>query len=95
MSQTTVRIPAPLRPLVGGQAEVTLGGATVGEVLIELGASHNGFLDRILDGDGRLRSFVNLYLDDRNVRVLGGLDTPIHNGATLHIVPAVAGGLER
>ena len=92
MSETKVRIPAPLRPLVGGVSEVTISGQTVGEVLIELGASHAGFLDRILDGDGQVRAFVNLYLDDRNVRALEGLDTPVHDGATLHIVPVVAGG---
>ena len=95
MSQATVRIPAPLRPLVGGNAEVTLDGSTVGEVLTKLGASHDGFLDRILDDEGRVRSFVNLFLDDRNIRALGGLDTPVHEGAILHIVPAVAGGQDR
>ena len=95
MSQTTVRIPAPLRPLVGGQAEVSIDGHTVGEVLLELGAGHPGFLDRILDGDGKPRAFVNLYLDDRNVRTLEGLETPVGEGATLHIVPAVAGGAGR
>ncbi len=92
MSQATVRIPAPLRPLVGGVSEVTVPGATVEEVLQHLGANHDGLLDRILAPGGELRAFVNLYLDDTNVRSLDGLKTPVGDGATIHIVPAVAGG---
>lgn len=92
MSQATVRIPAPLRPLAGGASEVAVEGATVGQALADLGARHQGFLDRILDPKGDLRAFVNLYLDDQNVRSLDGLDSSLHDGAILHIVPAVAGG---
>lgn len=93
MSQVNVRIPAPLRPMVGGAAEVATEGETVGEALQNLGASHPGLLDRILDQDGEIRAFVNLYLDDRNVKSLDGLGSAVSNGATLHIVPAVAGGV--
>jgi molybdopterin converting factor small subunit len=80
---------------VGGHSEISIAGQTVGEVLLELGSEHPGFLDRILDGDGKPRAFVNLYLGDQNVRTLGGLDTPVGEGKTLHIVPAVAGGAGR
>lgn len=92
MSQVNVRIPAPLRPMVGGAAEVVVDGDTVGEVLQALGSDHSGLLDRILDPTGQPRAFVNLYLDDKNVRTLDGLASRVTDGATLHIVPAVAGG---
>ena len=92
MSQATVRIPTPLRPLTGGSDEVAAAGHTVGEVLSELGGRHNGFLDRILDHQGQLRSFVNVYLGEANVRSLNGLDSEVADGAVIHIVPAVAGG---
>ncbi|MEM7585489.1 MAG: MoaD/ThiS family protein [Acidobacteriota bacterium] len=95
MSQATVRIPTPLRPLTGGSDEVAATGQTVGEVLSELGSRHSGFLDRILDGQGKLRSFVNVYLGDANVRALEGLDSEVADGAVIHIVPAVAGGRGR
>ena len=92
MSQVNVRIPAPLRPMVGGAAEVAAEGETVGEALQALGSAHPGLLDRILDANGQPRAFVNLYLDDKNVRSLDGLGSAVTDGATLHIVPAVAGG---
>jgi molybdopterin converting factor small subunit len=92
MSRATVRIPTPLRPLTGGQDEVPAAGATVGEVLRDLGTRHEGLLARILDGEGELRSFVNVYLGDANVRTLEGLRSAVGEGSVLHIVPAVAGG---
>ena len=92
MSQAIVRIPAPLRPMAGGSSEVPVEGATIREALADLGRQHQGLTERILDASGQLRAFVNLYLDDRNIRSLGGLDIALPPGATLHIVPAVAGG---
>ena len=92
MSQTTIRIPAPLRSLTGGASEVAVEAATVGEALQALGAQHDGLTERILDGSGELRAFVNLYLGDSNVRSLDGLSTAIEGDTVLHIVPAVAGG---
>lgn len=92
MSQATVRIPAPLRPLVGGLSEVTAPGETVEDVLVRLGADHAGFLDRVLGPGGELRAFVNIYIDDRNVRSIDGLRSKVSDGDTIHIVPAVAGG---
>lgn len=92
MNQATVRIPTPLRPLVGGSDEVSASGRTVGQVLQDVGARHAGLLERILDGDGQLRNFVNIYLDDANVRSLDGLDSEVADGTVIHIVPAVAGG---
>jgi molybdopterin/thiamine biosynthesis adenylyltransferase/rhodanese-related sulfurtransferase/molybdopterin converting factor small subunit len=92
MSQASIRIPAPLRSLTGGAAELTAAGGTVGEVLRSLGESHVGLAEKILDGDGQIRAFVNVYLGDANVRSLDGLDSAIADGAVIHIVPAVAGG---
>ena len=92
MSQATIRIPAPLRPLAGGASEVKVLGETVGDALEALGKEHDGFLERILDGNGQLRAFVNIYLGENNIRSLDGLDSPVAEGATIHIVPAVAGG---
>ena len=71
---------------------MSAGGQTVGEVLHAVGAAHEGLLERILDGTGELRSFVNVYLGDANVRSLEGLESRVSNGAVIHIVPAVAGG---
>ncbi len=88
----TVRIPTQLRTLTGGTGEVTLEGSTVGEVLKALDTSHPGMADRLFDESGSLRRFVNVFLDDEDVRFLDALDTPVSNGQTLSIVPAVAGG---
>ena len=88
----TVRIPAQLRTLTGGEGEVSVSGSTVAEVLKDLDSSHPGFSDRLFDDTGALRRFVNIFLTDEDVRFLQGLDTPVTEGQTLSIVPAVAGG---
>lgn len=87
-----VRIPTTLRPLSGGQAEVKVEGGTLREVLAGLDATHPGFQARLLDDDGQLRKFVNLFVADDDVRYLQGLDTPVPEGETVSIIPAVAGG---
>lgn len=92
MSQATVRVPAPLRSFTGGADEVNVNGQTVAEALQHLAAQHSGLTERILDREGQLRNFVNLYLNDQNVRTLDGLDSTVESGAVIHIVPAVAGG---
>jgi molybdopterin synthase sulfur carrier subunit len=88
----TVRIPTTLRPISGGAPTVTVDGATLGDVLGNLEAVHPGFRDRIFDADGNLRRFVNLFVADDDVRFLQGLDTPVPDGETVSIIPAVAGG---
>jgi sulfur-carrier protein len=87
-----VRIPAQLRTLTGGAGEVAIDGSSVGEVLKGLDATHPGFGERIFDDEGGLRRFVNVFLDEEDVRFLDGLATPVTSGQTLSIVPAVAGG---
>jgi len=87
-----VRVPTTLRTLTGGKSEVEVDGATVGDVIKALDAAHPGFSDRLLDDDGKLRRFVNVFLADDDVRFLEGLDTKVPEGETVSIVPAVAGG---
>ena len=87
-----VRIPTQLRTLTGGAGEVSVEGSTVGEALKALDAAHEGFADRLFDDSGELRRFVNVFLADEDVRFLEGLSTPVSDGQTLSIVPAVAGG---
>ncbi|MEO3750717.1 MoaD/ThiS family protein [Streptomyces sp. B6B3] len=88
----TVRIPTILRSYTGGQAEVTAAGGTVGEVLADLEKQHQGIGARVLDDQGRLRRFVNVYVNDDDVRFEQGLDTPTPDGVGVSIIPAVAGG---
>jgi molybdopterin converting factor small subunit len=88
----SVRVPTQLRTLTNGAGEVTVEGSSVGEVLKALDASFPGFAGRLFDDAGKLRRFVNVFLADEDVRFLQGLDTPVPDGQTLSIVPAVAGG---
>ena len=87
-----IRIPTTLRPLTAGQPEVEVEADTVGEAIAALDAAHPGFTSRILDESGALRRFVNVFVSDDDVRFLDGLDTAVPEGATIAIVPAVAGG---
>jgi molybdopterin synthase sulfur carrier subunit len=88
----SVRIPTQLRTLTGGAGSVQAEGATVGDVLKALDADHPGLGERLFDEGGELRRFVNVFLADEDVRFLEGLATPVAEGQTLSIVPAVAGG---
>ena len=87
----TIRIPPVLRPSVGGDREVSADGANVGEVLRSLAGAHPETQDQLFGSDGDLNRYVNVYLNDEDVRVLGGLDTPVGEGDTLVILPAMAG----
>ena len=88
----TLRIPTQLRTLTGGVGEVTVDGSTVGEALKALDAAHPGFGERLFDGDGKLRRFVNVFVADEDIRFLDGLSTPVEDSTTISIIPAVAGG---
>jgi molybdopterin synthase sulfur carrier subunit len=88
----SVRIPTILRSYTGGSAEVTAGHGTLREVISDLDASYPGIAGRILDDGGRLRRFVNVYVDEEDVRFAAGLDTPVPAGAQVSVIPAVAGG---
>lgn len=88
----TVRIPTTMRPLTGGEKQVPVESGTLSNVIDALEAAHPGMGDRLLDGDGSLRKFVNVFVDDDDVRYLEGLDTKVGDGLTVSIIPAVAGG---
>jgi sulfur-carrier protein len=87
----TVKIPTPLRPTVGGQSEVKLEGSTVGEVLNNLEGQHKGFAERVLDGQS-VKRFINVYVNEDNIRDQKELDTPVKSGDTISILPSIAGG---
>jgi sulfur-carrier protein len=88
----TIRIPPVLRPSVGGEREVSADGSNVGEVLRALAGAHPETQEQLFGSDGDLNRYVNVYLNDEDVRVLGGLDTPVGERDTLVILPAMAGG---
>jgi sulfur-carrier protein len=89
-----IRIPTPLRNLTGNEAEVTVNAATVGEALNQLESAHTGIKSRICDEQGNVRRFVNVFVNDEDIRFLNNLDTPLKDGDSLSIVPAIAGGRE-
>jgi MoaD family protein len=86
-----VRIPTILRSYTGGAKAVEGSGATLDELLDNLDAAHGGLRERLVDGE-KLRRVVNVYLNDEDVRFLGGLETPVKDGDTVTVLPAVAGG---
>jgi molybdopterin converting factor small subunit len=88
----TVRIPPVLRPSVGGEREVAADGATVGDVLNALTGDHPDVKGQLFADDGELNKYVNVYLNDEDVRVLDGLGTSVAESDTLQILPAMAGG---
>jgi sulfur-carrier protein len=91
----TVKIPPVLRPRTGGEAEVSSAGATVGEVLGSLADAHPDAREQLFGEAGELNRYVNVYLNDEDVRVLDGLDTPVGDSDTVVILPAMAGGAAR
>ena len=87
-----VKIPTQLRAATGGAGELEVSGATVGEVLDALFDRHGELRDRLSDGDGGLRRFVNVYVSGEDIRFGDGLDTAVSDGDEVQILPAVAGG---
>ena len=89
-----VRVPTPLRTLTGGQSDVTASGNDVAACISELEMAYPGFANRILDDDGEVRRFVNLFVNGEDIRFLQGTQTSLKAGDELSIVPAMAGGAE-
>jgi len=87
-----VRVPTILRTYTGGAAEVSVEGGTLAEVVAALDAAHPGIAGRVLDDQGKLRRFVNVYVGDEDVRFADGLGTATPDGSTVSVIPAVAGG---
>ena len=87
-----VRIPTPLRPLTRGQGEVEAKARSIAEMIDNLNAAHPGLKDRLCDEKGELRRFVNMYVNEEDIRFLKGKDTVLNDGDEVSIVPAIAGG---
>ena len=87
-----VRLPTVLRAHAGGQSTVAVEGSTIGDVLHTLVATYPGLTGQVLNADGSLHKFVNVYVNDDDVRYLSQLDTPVKDGDQISILPAVAGG---
>lgn len=88
----TIRIPTPLRKFTNDQADVEVEGGTVGELIENLDAQYTGIKDRVMDESGAIRRFVNVYVNEEDIRFLDGRDTPLKDGDQVTIVPAIAGG---
>ena len=88
----TVRVPPVFRTMTSGQSQVSVEGSTVQEVLDSLEAAHPGFTAKLFDEQGKLVRYVNVFVDDDDVRFLDGLGTPVPDGVTVSIMQAVAGG---
>ncbi len=87
-----VKIPTPLRQYAGGNAEVEVGGQTAGDALGNLTSEYPQLQQHLYTGDGKLRSFVNVYKGDEDIRYLDGPDTEVSEGDELSIIPSIAGG---
>jgi molybdopterin synthase sulfur carrier subunit len=90
----TIKVPPVLRPQTDGEAEVSVGGGTVGEVLRALAERYPETRNQLFSPEGELNRYVNIYLNDEDVRVLDGLDTGASDSDTVVILPAMAGGAE-
>ncbi len=88
----TVRIPAPLRRLTDNQTTVTAEGANIADLIENLDSQHPGLTERICDENGNLRRFINIYVNDEDIRFLQGMDTALSDGDEVSILPAIAGG---
>jgi len=87
-----VRIPTPLRKYTSNAAEVTASGGTIRDVIADLDKHHPGLKDRICDENGKIRKFVNIFLNDEDIRFMDSADTAVKDGDEIGIVPAIAGG---
>jgi molybdopterin converting factor small subunit len=92
MVKTTIRIPTPLRAYTNGQNEIAVEGQTVGEALDNLVALHPALRPHLFSSEGRLRAFVNLFLNEENIKDLNGIETPIRPNDRLMLIPSIAGG---
>ena len=90
----SIRIPTPLRTYAEGQTEIALEGGTVGEVMDGLVSRYPTLRPHLFNGEGQLRPFVNLFLNENNVKDLQGLNTPLADGDRLLLIPSIAGGRE-
>lgn len=88
----TVRVPTPLRSFTNGAEEVPIEGNTIQEIVDNMEANHRGIKERICDENGKIRRFLNVYINDEDIRFLQNQNTAVKDGDTISIVPAIAGG---
>jgi len=88
----TVMIPAPLRRFTGGQVRLSVNGGDVGSLIHALDQQYPGIADKVLDNDGNIKRFINVFVNDNEIRTLQGLTTPVKESDRVSIVPAMAGG---
>ncbi len=88
----TVYIPTPLRRLTGGESKIEATGDTVGDLIQQVEQAHPGVADRVLDGDGHVKRFINIFVNDDEIRTKDGLETSVTASDKVSIVPAMAGG---
>ncbi|MEE9201149.1 MAG: MoaD/ThiS family protein [Candidatus Brocadiales bacterium] len=87
-----VRVPTPLRPLTDNAEQVEVNGSSIREIIDDLESKHAGIKGRLCDEKGEIRRFINVYLNDEDIRFLKNQDTPVKDGDKISIVPAIAGG---
>lgn len=87
-----IRVPTPLRKFTGGAESVAADGATVGALVDDMERRHPGIKEKICDDGGKVRRFVNIYVNGDDIRFLSNLDSPVNDGDEVSIVPAIAGG---
>jgi molybdopterin synthase sulfur carrier subunit len=92
MAQVKVRIPTPLQKLTGGKGEVTGEGGTIKDVFAGLESQYPGFKERLYDDSGALRRFINIYVNEEDIRFLNGETTQLKDGDDISVIPAIAGG---
>jgi len=91
----TVRIPTPLRKFTGGKEQVEVRGATISEVIDDLELNFPGMKEKLYDDSGSIRKFLNIYLNDEDIRFMESVNTPVKDGDSISLIPAIAGGLEQ
>ncbi|MGK7344415.1 MAG: MoaD/ThiS family protein [Candidatus Nitrospinota bacterium M3_3B_026] len=92
MAKVKVRIPTPLQKLTGGKGEVECEGVTIREMFAALEKSYPGVKERLYDEEGKLRRFINIYVNEEDIRFLDGEDTSLSEGDDVSVIPAIAGG---
>lgn len=88
----TVNIPTPLRKLTNNQSEVEIDAGTIGQLVDGLEGAYGGIAEKLLDEGGEIRRYVNIFVNEEDIRFLDGKDTPLNDGDNVSIVPAIAGG---
>lgn len=88
----TVRVPTPLRTFTKGAEEVIVEGKTIKDIVENLESNYSGIKERLCDGTGKIRRFINIYINEEDIRFLQNQDTPVKDGDVISIVPAIAGG---